>query len=240
MRDRAWLISSAALLAIAIVVGSYSIGGGIGDRGRNDTIAVTGSAKQRITSDYVIWDASVTSQRATPQAAAQELNAWAGKIHRFLKAQGVLASELTLAPITAQAVQAASDNGNGKIIGYALTRNFEVRSARVARIAAVVERSSQLLAAGIPIQFSPIQYIFTKLASVRPGLLAAATKDALGRARILVGATGGHLGALREVNVGVFQVTSPNSTDVSDYGEYDTSTLEKDVTAVVNVSFALS
>jgi hypothetical protein len=34
-------------------------------------------------------------------------------------------------------------------------------------------------------------------------------------------------------------VTSPNSTEVSDYGVYDTSTLRKDVTAVVNVTFAL-
>lgn len=56
---------------------------------------------------------------------------------------------------------------------------------------------------------------------------------------MLVGATGDSLGKLRGVNVGVFQVTSPNSTEVSDYGVYDTSTLEKDVTAVVNVTFAL-
>jgi len=41
------------------------------------------------------------------------------------------------------------------------------------------------------------------------------------------------------VQVGVFQITSPNSTQVSDYGVYDTSTLNKDVTAVVNVTFAL-
>ena len=39
--------------------------------------------------------------------------------------------------------------------------------------------------------------------------------------------------------MGVFQITAPNSTDVSDYGVYDTSTLRKDVTAVVNVAFAL-
>ena len=57
---------------------------------------------------------------------------------------------------------------------------------------------------------------------------------------VLVGATGGHLGKLRSVDVGVFQVTSPNSTEVTDYGVYDTSTVDKDVTAVVNVSFALS
>ena len=47
---------------------------------------------------------------------------------------------------------------------------------------------------------------------------------------MLVGATGGSLGGLRSVDVGVFQVTAPNSTEVSDYGVYDTSTLDKDVT----------
>jgi hypothetical protein len=54
-----------------------------------------------------------------------------------------------------------------------------------------------------------------------------------------VGATGGHLGRLRGVDVGVFQVTPRNSTEVSDYGVYDTSTLQKDVTSVVNVTFAV-
>ena len=61
----------------------------------------------------------------------------------------------------------------------------------------------------------------------------------LARAKVLVDATGGKLGGLRDVNVGVFQITAPNSTEVSDYGVYDTSTLRKDVTAVVNVTFAL-
>ena len=57
---------------------------------------------------------------------------------------------------------------------------------------------------------------------------------------MLLAATGGSLGKLRGVDVGVFQVTSPNSTEVSDYGVYDTSTLQKDVTAVVNVTFSLN
>jgi hypothetical protein len=56
---------------------------------------------------------------------------------------------------------------------------------------------------------------------------------------VLVDASGARLGELRAVSVGVFQITPPNSTEVSDYGEYDTTTLAKDVTAVVNVTFAL-
>jgi len=70
--------------------------------------------------------------------------------------------------------------------------------------------------------------------------LGAATRDAQSRALVLVAASGAKLGKLRGVNVGVFQVSSPNSTDVTDYGVYDTTTLRKDVTAVVNVTFALS
>jgi uncharacterized protein len=225
-----------ALLALAILFGAVAVGHGIRDRNSNNTIAVTGSAKQRITSDYVIWDASVSSQAQTPSAAAKTLAGWTDRVRAFLKAAGVLDTELSVQPITANTVQ---DN-QGKFAGYMLTRTVEVRSARVAEIATVVERSSQLLQQGVPIQAQPLQYIYTKLASLRPQLLAAATKDALDRAKVLVGATGGHLGRLRTVNVGVFQVTSPNSTAVSDYGVYDTSTLAKDVTAVVNVSFALS
>ena len=109
----------------------------------------------------------------------------------------------------------------------------------MAAIAGVAEASSQLIASGIPLQVQPLQYIYTRLADLRPKLLAAAVRDAQNRGRVLLGATGGTLGKLRGVDVGVFQVTSPNSTEVSDYGVYDTSTLSKDVTAVVNVTFAL-
>ena len=96
-----------------------------------------------------------------------------------------------------------------------------------------------MFAAGIPLTAQPLQYVYTRLPSLRPPLLAQATKDAQERARVLTAATGAHLGKLRGVDVGVFQVTSPNSTQVSDYGAYDTSTFEKDVTAVVNVTFTL-
>jgi hypothetical protein len=39
--------------------------------------------------------------------------------------------------------------------------------------------------------------------------------------------------------MGVFQVTPRNSTEVADYGMNDTSSLDKDVTAVVRVTFAV-
>lgn len=38
---------------------------------------------------------------------------------------------------------------------------------------------------------------------------------------------------------GVFQITEPYSTEVTDYGVYSTSTREKDVTVTVTASFVV-
>jgi uncharacterized protein len=235
MRERLPLLIAAALLPFAIFFGALFVADGIRDRNADDVITVTGSAKKTITSDFVVWDASVSSQADTPAAALKRLSGWTTRIQAFLRDEGAQDEEITLQPVSTETVTA----DDGTFLGYRLTRSFQVRSSRVADIAQLVENTSKLLAQGIPMTAQPPQFIFTKLPSIRPELLAAATKDAQNRAEVLVGATGGDLGGLRDVSVGVFQVTTPNSTEVSDYGVYDTSTREKDVTAVVNVSFAL-
>lgn len=240
MRDRVPLLAGLTILAVGILLGSLAIGSGIRDRNHNDVVSVTGSAKQRITSDYAIWDISVTSQDATAAKAADQLDRWTASVRQFLLAHGITVSELSAQPVSTQTITPPSSGYTNKVSGYQLTRSFEVRSSRVQAVANVADASSALLKQGIALSAQPLQYVFTKLADIRPGLLAAAVKDAQDRANVLVGATGGKLGKLRGVNVGVFQVTSPNSTQVSDYGVYDTSTLQKDVTAVVNVTFALS
>jgi len=235
VRERIPLLVGLTLLSIAVLLGAIAVGHGIRDRNKGDVVTVTGSAKQRITSDYAIWDLTVSSQQSQAAGAAKQLDRWTKAIRDFLAAEGVHADELTVQPASTQTV---TDDQN-QVHGYQVTRNFEVRSSRVQAIASVAEASSKLVANDIPIQAQPLQYVFTRLADLRPKLLQTAVRDAQNRGKVLLEATGGKLGKLRGVDVGVFQVTSPNSTDVSDYGVYDTSTLKKDVTAVVNVTFAL-
>lgn len=236
MRDRLPLLIGLALLSIAVLIGALAIGHGIRNRNANNVITVTGSAHQLITSDYVIWDFSVTSQDASAAPAARALAGWTKQVQSFLQRQGVLPDELTVQPISTSTVTSGNSNN---VVGYQLTTNFEVRSARVQAIAGVAQASASLLTGGVPFSAQPLQYIFTKLDTVRGPLLAAAVRDAQSRAKTLLAATGGKLGGLRGVGVSPFQVTPPNSTAVSDYGEYDTSTLKKQVEAVVNVTFAL-
>jgi uncharacterized protein len=238
VRERAPLFAGLTLLALAVALGSVFIADGIRDRNRGDVITVTGSAKARIVSDYIVWDASLTSQKPSAEAASDQLTGWTGRVRAFFRAQGIQPQELTVDPISTETPGEIDENGN-KITNYRLTRAFEVRSSRVAGVAGVAERSASLLKDGIPLAAGSPEYVYTNLPALRPRLLAEATRDAQERARVLVDASGAKLGKLRGVSVGVFQITAPNSTEVSDYGEYDTSTLRKDVTAVVNVTFAL-
>src|SRR5437763_1304567 len=50
---------------------------------------------------------------------------------------------------------------------------------------------------------------------------------------------GGKLGPMRRTELGVYQITPRDSTEVSDYGINDTTSREKDVNAVVTATFAV-
>jgi hypothetical protein len=64
-------------------------------------------------------------------------------------------------------------------------------------------------------------------------------KDAQKRAESIVRSTGKKVGSVQSASMGVVQVLQPNSTDISDYGNYDTSTVEKDVMITVKASFSV-
>ena len=71
-------------------------------------------------------------------------------------------------------------------------------------------------------------------------MLGEAAKDAKVRAEKIAASTGNSIGAVRSARMGVMQITAADSTEVSDAGISDTSSIDKDVTAVVNVSFAVN
>src|SRR5207302_1493949 len=119
------LLAGLLALALAIGIGAVVLADGIRDRNRNDVFTVTGSAKHRITSDYVIWQSSISSQRRTPQAAAAELAGWAKTYAAFLRGAGAGAGELSIQPLSTETL--TDSNNGGNVVGYKLTRTFTIR-----------------------------------------------------------------------------------------------------------------
>lgn len=90
---------------------------------------------------------------------------------------------------------------------------------------------------GVNVSIVNTQYFYTKLSDVKTEMLNEATKNAFERAEAIAKSTNNHAGAVITASQGVFQITSKDSIDTSDYGSYDTSTIDKKITAVVRVSF---
>jgi hypothetical protein len=231
-----------AVLSLSLVVSSFIFAKAIREfKLANDVLTVTGSAKRPIQSDYIILRFSVSSQEPTAQAAYQNLKAQTEKLQAYLQQQQVPDDAITLSTINTYSIPEITANGSetGQILAYRLSQDLEIRSNEVERYAQLSQQANELINEGINLVSQPPQYLYTQLGQLRVEMVAEATKDAQARAEAIAQSTGNRVGSIRSAKTGVFQITARNSTDVSDYGIYDTSSLEKDITAVVSVQFGM-
>jgi hypothetical protein len=89
------------------------------------------------------------------------------------------------------------------------------------------------------VEVQPVQYLYTKLADIRSNLFAEAIKDARVRAEAIASTSGGKVGKIKSAATGVVQVLPPQSSDVTDYGTFDTSTMNKEVMVTARATFNL-
>ncbi len=235
-------MNAAAALAVGLVISSLILGWSYrGSKKADEAITVTGSAKRRITSDLVVWSAGVSAQSPQLADSYKKLTDDIPRIKQYLIGKGIAEDQMTISSITTTTLKGRDSSGNetSEITGYSLSQQIEVRSADVAKIAQVAREATELINQGILVESSAPRYYYTKIGDLKVEMLGEAAKDAKERAEKIASSTGNSIGSVRSARMGVLQITAADSTDVSDYGVYDTSTIDKDMTAVVNVSFAV-
>ena len=122
---------------------------------------------------------------------------------------------------------------------YNLSQPVTISSDNVELIKEISTDISSLITKGIDINVYDPSYFYSKLSDLKVKMLEEATKDAKHRASAMLKATHNRVGKIQSVRMGVFQVTPVNSTDVSDMGISDTTTIEKKITSVANVTFGI-
>lgn len=237
-----YLFNIGTALALGMVLSSLVIGWAYTNSKKgDDSITVTGSAKRRITSDLVVWSAGVTVEAPSLSEAYRQLTDSVPRIKQYLLGKGIPEDQMVVSSISTTQVKARDKDGNetSEIIGYTLGQSIVVRSNDVTKIGQIAREATELINQGILIESSAPAYYYTQIGDLKIEMLGEAAKDAKERAEKIASSTGNSIGAVRSAKMGVMQITAADSTDVSDYGVYDTSTIEKDMTAVVNVSFAV-
>lgn len=227
------ILGGSFLMAVAISMGTL-----FRLRSLNDVVSVTGSAKMEVTADQSKWTTQVT--RTTRESALKsgydQIAADATKAKAFLLSQGITDSELSVTPVSMNEVYQQNQSAE-KL--YTLSQTFTVQSDDVTKLSKASNNLSTIINQGVIFSSLSLEYYYSKLPDARIQLLSQAIADAKARATELAKNSGRTVGTLQSATSGVVQVQSRNSTDVSDYGSYDTSQVEKQITVTVKATFSL-
>ncbi len=211
------------------------------------SIRVTGSAKKRIVSDLIEWSAAVSAEAKDKLAAYRKLHGDVETTVAYLKAQGVPEDQIFPDSATVQEVYETVYEGTGDdrisrevLVGFHAKQAVTVRSPDVQRIERVSRTVTELLEKDVAVTSGAPAYYYTKLGELKIEMLSEASKDARTRAENMLRSAGGaSLSRLKDADMGVINVNPANSTSTSWEGNNDTSSLEKDIIAIVHVTYAL-
>jgi hypothetical protein len=232
------LVVAALILGGSGAYGLMQVGEGLAQRG-GDGVTVTGSARMEVDADRAVWTISAYEQADDVASAVARVEGALDAVTGYLVAGGVDRALIELEGLSTSINYVWTDQGmTSEIAGYSAYRNLRVRSDDVQLIDRLSRGFGELLTTGIGVTAFQPEYLVSDLPALRPQLQAAAVEDALTRAEAMLAVVGGEVGAVRSIRSGPFQVSAPDSVDVSDFGMYDTSTIRKSVGATVSVTFS--
>lgn len=202
-------------------------------------ITVTGSAKKEMKSDFVVWKGQYSVKSKTLSEAYTLIRQQQEVVKNYLVNKKVPEKEMTVSSIETNANYVLTPNGysTSEIDSYRLTQSIELRSNSVDMVSALARESTELIQQGIEFQSMPPQYFYTKIAELKKDMLALATDDARQRAIKIAEKSGTKLADVKSSKMGVFQIAPLYSNQISDYGINDTSSVEKEIMAVMNCEF---
>lgn len=242
----------AVILSLGFIIGAMIMSGTWKKvASSNVTIAVTGSASKQIKSDLGIWAGSFSNSSSTMKDAYAKLKETNNIVKNYLISFGFQEDKIIFSSINTNSnyelrpkflldyveKDKISKENNKE---YNLSQTVTVESNDVDKIEKLSRMVTELINQGININSQSPKFLYTKLGDLKIEMIGLASQDAKTRAEQIAKATSNSIGDVRSSKTGVIQVNAKNSTEVSDYGMNDESSLEKTITAVVNVNFSIN
>jgi hypothetical protein len=201
-------------------------------------------ASRDFDSDLVVWDASFSKKAMLLRDAYKNLKDDAEIIRRYLvEKEGLKASDVVFSSVAINKEFASEKNGEEIrqiFTGYNLVQSVHIEGRNVEKIESVSRQITDLIDAGVELNSEAPRYYYTRLADLKIEMLAAAAKDAQLRAQKMVENAGGSLSHLRSAEMGVFQITAPNSTEEYSWGgALNTASKKKTASITVKLEYAL-
>ncbi|MBL8860370.1 MAG: SIMPL domain-containing protein [Planctomycetes bacterium] len=230
-----------AALALGFVVAARELSRAVTTLRERPNIRVKGSAERDVRAARASWSGTIAAQGATLPEAYAALDAASARVRGLVLQRGFAAGDVRLSSVSSESVHERDARGTAtnRIESWRLSRSIRVESPDVSAVEALSVAATDLVGEGVEISSNAPEFVLTDLETLKKGLLEEATRNGHERARILAEGGGGGVGPLASVSQGVFQIVPRGSVEVSDYGAYDTTSIEKTIKAVVTLEYSI-
>lgn len=238
---RAAMFLLGATLALGFTLSAYILSNAVVRMRHENTIKVKGTAELIIESDSATWKARYTTRNPALAQGYVELESHQVTVKKFMSDSNTPDDECTYSAVAMKTEYKLDAHGHptNEVSDYLLSQEVDVKSKDVTRIDKLSKTITELIKNGVEVESLAPAYTCSTVEKIKLDLLAKATQNAYDRARTLADNSHGKVGALSSASQGVFQITPVDSTQVTDYGSYDTTTISKNVKAVVTLEFQI-
>ncbi len=223
------VVTFAILISVKIISSSIS----------QDVITTTGSAYEIVKSDSGTINFEISVKAPNKQLAHKIMQGQISEVKKYLASKKLNDVEIKTTNGFYTYKRDAKGMDTGVVDFYNMHQPMSVRSNDVQLVKEISTDIASLINQGIDINVWDVNYQYSKIGDLKVKLLEKAATDAKNRAISMLKPTGSSVGKVKSVRMGVYQITSVDSTDVSDGGINDTSSIDKKVTAVANVAFKI-
>lgn len=227
------------LIAAGLAVAGWLVGRGFAEAPLADRhVTVKGLAEREVTADVALWPIRFIATSDSLDTARAKLTADAETVRRFLAEAGFADTAVRVQSIQVTD-QFAQPWRQGPVQSrYVLAQTLMVRTEDVARVAEASQRVGTLVQAGVVLSNEggdgPV-YLFTALNTIKPAMIAEATKNARTGAEQFARDSGGRIGGIRRATQGMFEILPRDPAP----GLAESSQIMKTVRVVSTIRFAI-
>jgi len=246
MERSSFPVSSAIVLGLLIGLGVLGAGYFIGQgfysaKTREPYVTVRGLVERPVKADLAVWNINFTATSNDVTSANSEIQRDGKLVLEFAQSHGFGPGEIqpTETKVTDMVTMRYREGGKPES-RYMVTGGLRVRSSNVDQVQKASQMTGELVQKSIVLAEPEMgranpAYFFTKLDSIRPQMLAEATRSARSVAQQFANDSGSHLGTIRRANQGVFEITSRDSPNRFD----EIGSIDKKVRLVTTVDYLL-
>ena len=240
--SRAVLLGAVGIFALGLTTSGYALGDGLrrSKMAEHRSVTVRGVSERDVTANLATWSVNFSHEGIGLAPVQQSVDQQASAIRAFFQRAGFRPDEILDSDVSLSREQPRDRDGNP--VGpqkVTVSRSIQLRTGDVIKARKAYARQAELLRDGVELSGTSISYTFNRLNSLKPQMIAEATRNARDSAEQFAHDSGVAVGRIKSASQGYFSVGARDGEDCDDCGSSGGSTPFQKVRVVTTIDYDL-